>query len=566
MIAALVDLALRRPWWLLVANLVVMAAALAVAIGGSSRLPIGSLAPSGTEAEPDLIVATTGEKPVDSGAYRVALQVISSQVNSDPAVTSLRRGTVTADGRSTSLLVSLSGSDDDRRRTVERIESRIDPGPLQVDYGGTVATGLDARSDLAGDLWRLELLVLPFVALTLAVALGPRRAAAPVICATTAIAGALTGLVVVGLFANVSLLGIAPAAVVGLVLGVEAPCALFARYRAEAARAPRDQALRLATMAAADTGASIGVAATVATAGLLATSLDQAASMILGCALAAALALTSSLVCGPALISLATDDDQLGPRGAPGRSRLFQAPARLLGRIAGSRAWTAITLAVATALMVAAALPIADGESRPFTALDLPSDAAARTAATIAGVAPGSGGSLFDDLALAAGVSAVVLLVVVWITFRSVRLLPVAVVGLLPAAAACGLCVLVFQEGHLAGAINQQAQGALDTGAVASLLAALASVAAARAVGAVRAARDDSPGGRTPADSAQAVAGLTLPAAIVATLIAFAATGVLGGADLYAAREFGLAVAAGLLIELVLLRGPLIVALARWAR
>jgi hypothetical protein len=552
---------------LLVVNLLVVAAALAVAIGGSSGLAIGSLAPSGAEVEPDFIVATTGDTSVRSGVYRVALRVISSQVDSDPAVTSLRRGPVSGDGHSTSLLISLSGGDGDRQRAVERIEPRIDPGPLRVDYGGSVAAGLDARHDLAGDLWRLVLLVMPFVALLLAVALGPRLAAAPVICATTAIAGALAGLVIVGLFADVSLLGMAPAAVVGLVLGVEGPCALFARYRAETARAPRREALRLATAAAADTGASVGVAATVATAGLLATSLDQAPSMVLGCGLAAALALASSLVCGPALISLATDDEQLAPRGAPGRSRLAQGPARLLGRIAGSRQWTAITLAVAVVLMVAAALPIADGQSRPFTALDLPSDAAARMAATIAGIGPAAGGgSLFGDLALAAGVSAVALLVVIWITFRSVRLLPVAVVALLPAAAACGLCVLVFQEGHLAGAINQQAQGALETGAVASLLAALASVAAARAVGAVRAVTDEPSRRLAPADKAQAVAGLTLPAAIVATLIAVTATGVLGGADLYAAREFGLTVAAGLLIELVLLRGPLIVALARWAR
>src|SRR4051794_4343106 len=105
-----------------------MAAALAVAIGGSSRLPIGSLAPSGDETEPDLIVATTGDTPVDSGVYRVALRVISSQVGSDPAVASLRRGPVSDDGRSTSLLIAVNGSDDDRKRTVERIESRIDPG------------------------------------------------------------------------------------------------------------------------------------------------------------------------------------------------------------------------------------------------------------------------------------------------------------------------------------------------------------------------------------------------------------------------------------------------------
>src|SRR4051812_8589442 len=56
----------------------------------------------------------------------------------------------------------------------------------------------------------------------------------------------------------------------------------------------------------------------------------------------------------------------------------------------------------------------------------------------------------------------------------------------------------------------------------------------------------------------------TFPAATVATAIGAAAAGVLAGSDLYPAREFGLAVAAGLVIDLLLLRVPLIAALARW--
>jgi hypothetical protein len=57
---------------------------------------------------------------------------------------------------------------------------------------------------------------------------------------------------------------------------------------------------------------------------------------------------------------------------------------------------------------------------------------------------------------------------------------------------------------------------------------------------------------------------VTVPAAICSTLVTAAAAGVLAGSDLYPAREFGLAVAAGLLIDLVLLRVPLVAALARW--
>ena len=55
-----------------------------------------------------------------------------------------------------------------------------------------------------------------------------------------------------------------------------------------------------------------------------------------------------------------------------------------------------------------------------------------------------------------------------------------------------------------------------------------------------------------------------MPAAILATLGVAAAAGALAGSDLYPAREFGLAVAAGLIIDLILVRVPLVAVLSRW--
>jgi uncharacterized membrane protein YdfJ with MMPL/SSD domain len=550
-LAGLVDLAVRRPWALLAANLLVLAAALAVSIAGAGSLPIGSTAPSGSTAgEPDLIVATTGRVPVHSGVYRVALRVISSQVKADAAVAEVRQGPISDDGRSTSLLVSLGGLDAaSKQDAVERIEAGIDPGPLKVSYGGQVATLLDARHELAVDFWKLELAAMPFAALVLALALGARLAAAPIICAATAIAGSLAGLVLLGLVADISLLGSAPAPVVGLVLGIEAPCALFARFRAEATRAPRPEALRRAVHTTTDLAIPTVIAAALVTVGLVATSLDQAPSMIVGCALAAALALASALVCAPAIVWLASR------------------PALLAGRLAGSRRAAIGATAVGAALMLAAALPLIQAHGAPFTTLDLPPDSPARTAATLAGVTSdlGGGDAIFGDLALAAGVAAVALVVVLRLAFRSRLALPVGIASLLPAAAACGLCVLVFQEGHLADAIGLTGQGTLESGAVAALLVALVSVSAGRSAAAMQAAQEATAGPLDPGWAAQWTASLLLPGAIVATLIGAAATGVLAGATLYPAREFGLAVAVGLLLDLVLLRLPLIALLARRA-
>jgi RND superfamily putative drug exporter len=140
----------------------------------------------------------------------------------------------------------------------------------------------------------------------------------------------------------------------------------------------------------------------------------------------------------------------------------------------------------------------------------------------------------------------------------------VALVSVLPAAAACGLCVLVFQQGHLAGAIGQRGQGALETGAVASMLTALVAISAARAITATRAVRSERALGLGPALAAEMAAAFTVPAAIVASVVTGVAAAGLAGSGMYPAREFGLAVAAGVLIDLALLRVPLLAALARW--
>jgi hypothetical protein len=246
---------------------------------------------------------------------------------------------------------------------------------------------------------------------------------------------------------------------------------------------------------------------------------------------------------------------------------LARVPAELAGRLASTRRRAALSMVAVIVLMLAAAVPLLYADGVPFSATDLPVDAPARLAADLAGVEGGGVGpdALFGDLPLAAGVSAVALAVVLGLAFRWRPALPVALVSLLPAAAACGLCVLVFQNGHLAGAIGQAKQGALDTGAAASLLVALVSVSAARSAAALQTSREATVGGMDPVWTARWGASAMVPGVILATLIAAAATGVLAGASLYAAREFGLAVAVGLLLDLLLLRVPLIAALARWS-
>ena len=574
-VARLADLALRRPWALLGGNLAVLAVAVVLAAGAPDRLGVGSLDVNGGPSEPDLIVATTGKTPVRSGVYRVALQVISSQVRSDPAVASVRRGKVSANGRSTALLVTLEPDDaGDRQEAVDRIEDGIDPGPLRVAYGGEVATALDARDALTSDLWKLELLALPLALLLLTGAFGLRFLAAPVIGAATGVAGSLAALRLVGAVAHLSLLGMAPAAVVGLVIGIEAPAYLLYRFRDEATTASPLEALHRALGATLRIALPLVGAAIAVAAGLLATPLDQAPSIVLATGLAAALAVLSALASVPALLTLGELRSSQAP-GAPG-SRAVGLPSALGGFLARSGVRTAIAAAIGILVMLAASAPLRDAQSRPFSAADLPSGSQARSAAPIAASAsPGTKAtarsgdaaadqSLFPKLPLAAGVSAAALLLVLLAAFRSLRVVPVMVVSLLPAAAACGLAVLVLQEGHLASAIGLDGQGALETGAVASLLVAVGAVSAIRSVVLVQAARNERGLALEPERVAEATSGLTLPAVATATMVAGVGAGLLVGTDLYSAKEFGLAVAAGLFLDLVLLRLPLTASLARW--
>jgi uncharacterized membrane protein YdfJ with MMPL/SSD domain len=121
----------------------------------------------------------------------------------------------------------------------------------------------------------------------------------------------------------------------------------------------------------------------------------------------------------------------------------------------------------------------------------------------------------------------------------------------------------VFEEGTLLPASLGDA-GELSNSAVGVLAPALAAVCAARTAAAVgaadfeRALDPDVPG------VAERAAGATAVAALLGTLIAGAAAGVILGADLRAAQELGLGLAVGLLADFLIARPATLAAIARW--
>lgn len=170
---------------------------------------------------------------------------------------------------------------------------------------------------------------------------------------------------------------------------------------------------------------------------------------------------------------------------------------------------------------------------------------------------------LDERLPLAAGIAALVLAVLVFALVRR----PFLAVGLglvtpLPAAAAIGLLALVFGEGRLTGALDYAPQGGPQLSAVLAVVAGLLAVSAARNAAYPLALR----GERAIAvreRPAERVARLALPAAGAATAIAAAASVVLVGSDVLPVKEAGIALAVGLVLDLVALRVLLVPGLGR---
>jgi hypothetical protein len=575
-LGALADLALRRPWVLLALNLVAAAAAVVASLGAPAQLGIGSTRLEG-EAGPELVIALEGDVAADTRVFEVAEDVITAQVEADPAVARVQaaRQRNGAQERGSTLVVRFEDvSDDERQRAVERLDERIDPGPLRVTLGGETAALVEARRSLGSDLWRAELLVLPLVLLAMAAAAGPRLLLAPMLAAVTAVAGTLALMRLVGVAADVSLLGLAPGAVVGAVLGIELPAMVAAIHRDEATLSAGPEALRRTVAGGARRAGVIATAASLPALGLLATPLDQAPSLAFGCALGAWLAAASALTGTPALIAIragrggteatTVSGPDVEEEEGGGEGRVVEALRRLPGVIAAGRLRICAALAVAAVPLAALTVAAIDGSSQPLTADQFLSGTAPRSALGAAGSVAETAGSLFEELPLAAAIAAALLTLATLLVTRRPGALLVVPASLIGAAAGLGACVLVFQDGHLAELLDIVPRDALDTEAVATAACALAALGAARSAAALAASRAERRLGVGPEGTAELAAAFTLPGVAMATVAGVALTGALLGVDLYAAKEFGFAVAVGLLLDLLLVRVPLLAALARW--
>ena len=682
MLSALADAALTRPRAMLAGTLAVLVLAAALAARGADRVPLAPPEAGRSESEraddelgaalgrqpgPGVLIVSRGRQPVGSAVYGVALDVISSRAETAPDVAEVRRGPVSRDGRTTVLEVYFR---DDYPRpqheAVGDLRAGLDPGPLEVAVGGQAAVLRDARDGLWRELGPLELLALPVTVLVLVLTLGLRLAAAPVFAAVTGLLGALGLIGLLNEVTPLSVLGIAPAAVIALVLGIESCLVLNTRYRHEvAALGAGEDALRrtLDTAGRAVVWSTLTAAAVAAS--LAVIPVLDALSVALGGVLAALITGAIALVAMPSLLALSRpavtggEETATAVGGAPseeGRERglLYRLESLLPGRRP-----VAALLAVAVALL-ATASPALRAEMLPIEATGLPDEAEAHRAevrstaelgaettapvlvsAEPAGRAelksfrfelargpgvteargpsstesgrellragtearPGSleardavegirdvpapvsvsvGGpdaealdaarAFLGWLPIAAAVAMLLLAVLLYVVLRPALASPLrtalpaaalAAVSMLPAAAAAGVLVLVFQDGRLTDPLDYAPQGGPALSAAIATVGAVAATSAARTVHLAAALAVERKLGFPSRVAVPRATELTLPGAAAATIVAGAATIVLAGAELVAAKEFGLATAAGLVLDLVLVRAVLAPALAR---
>ena len=496
------------------AGLAVLAAVCGIVVGiGEERLTLGG---SGLSTAP-LVIRVSGTTPLRSGPNRVALEVMRARLRATPAVTGVELDPVTAAAHRTSITVRLADDPKSSEAAVSTIEAELDPGPLQIAFSGGASELREAREQTIEDL-RLLLLAVPLAALILIAALGARAALATLFAGAAAVLGAGALCVGLSLFVDVSVLCLVGAAAAGIPSSV-----LFSGLERRAAE-PR--AVIAAALASAITFGS-----------LAALGVGYLAAAGLGGALASLLAAPAAVVA----VRAATSLWHLEPRVETGVQRTLSGLVTTLG-------WNRV-VAVAIAILsigtlAVIALPATRLDPGAFAASGPPSISTAR-AFIVAG----------SVLACLAAIG--------WVAGRRplAALITALCVPLAPAAAV-GLAVIVFQDGHLRGLLDFDA----FTIGVGSLAIGAVTVAAASAAQGLATIADTAEADATAnADSAPRLYAGGLTAAAAASAVATLAAACLLASSLEFAKAFGLIVAVGLLLDLVFVRSLLGAAMAALA-
>ena len=599
MSAGFLELALRRPAAVLTSAVLVAAALVAAFSALPHGLPVSGFESRGSESEraqdelsaslgqeagPGVLVLAKGDG-LPRRVHEVAVETLASQLGATRDVASVVRTDAPRRERSSLLEVTFASVDPETRQdAAERIAEQLDPGPLTVLTGGEELTLLEGRDEARDEAVRFALPALLVGSLLLLVAVGWRMT---LVAALSATLGALGGLGTAELadeLTDVSVLGVAPALVVALALAIEGTAlhAIHCRWELAAGSSP-GQATRRAVAAARRplTLATLAAAAVLAAAAILPTGYGRAIAITGG---------ASALLTGAAVLLLA-------PAALAAFGWTLAAPRRRHGGRVGRAPWLDIPIGLLAAL--ALLLPLRDARTAAFDAGGLPAASEPARAERAIGreFGPGraapalvaeAGGArvkrvrlddpwgsraamdavrglrteneapvggptaraldaparTLDELPLAGGAALAALVLLLAIGARSVRGVGLALLAPLAAGGAAGLTMLVFGEGRLADALDYASQDGINLAALVSACAALVAIGAARGGLIAGGGAGPAAGPRLPA----------MPAALLASAALVPAGAALLAADTLPLKEFGFALAAGALLDFVLIR------------
>jgi len=229
-----------------------------------------------------VVVAEAGARlGVDSAPARVAGATLTAQLARETGISSVVSYWPGADPRLRSkdggtalVLARITGDEDQRKATLDRIFTRISGqhGALFLTPGGQPAVEREVTDRSQEDLHRMELLATPLVALILLFVFGSVVSSLlPLVIGLTAIVGTLVTLRTLTVFTDVSMYALNIATALSLGLAIDYGLFIVTRYREEL-----------------DTGVSVPTA--------VATTLATAGRTVLFSAVTVALSLSSLLV------------------------------------------------------------------------------------------------------------------------------------------------------------------------------------------------------------------------------------------------------------------------------
>jgi hypothetical protein len=191
----------------------------------------------GYEPQAAFQVALTAREPTPPAAEGVAIRAVASQIQAVEGVGEVIEAEAAAGTELTALAVHLS-ADADAGTTAavsDGLETKLDPGPLELRVGGDVSVQEGARQAALDDAPKLTALVLPVVLLLLAGSLGIRAGLVALLAALLAATAVVAVLGLVDAVVDLQAVAVPLGVLVAATLAIEFAAGLLFRYREESA-------------------------------------------------------------------------------------------------------------------------------------------------------------------------------------------------------------------------------------------------------------------------------------------------------------------------------------------